>query len=317
MKITGEMHFAKALGELKSRGVDLRDVTAGELYELCAACRRCASPFSDVDAELAERPIEVCKGVWFWPLTAGAQVWLQEFAARWWGRGSKRWQWATVYALRHAREREAFTALTDRWRAEAAILRCALTLPLHGDELTAAIERAYGIDPHALRLRDRARPSNEGAQKDFASLVARLEVQSGIPRETWLWERSLGYLLKAYGDLHAFAAAYAPDRRARERMRDELDEAMTDLAQMRAAIFRRVSESAKREEQEHAADGDGDDADAENQVADGEAADGGVVLDEQPAGHAHEEGVVGAGVSVCGEVVHDGADCITNGGRNQ
>ena len=324
MQITAQMHFEKALRQLRERGVEVGDLTPGEVFALCEACRRCASPFSDVDAELAERPVFVCRGVWLWPLTAGAQVWLSEYAAKWWRRESLRWRWAQVYALRHARERDAFVGLTDRWRAEAAVLRCALTLPVHGEELTAAMARAYGIDPHALRSGRASRPRRAaarrdasphpapGARHDFASLVARLEVESGIPRETWLWGRSLGYMLKAYYELHAFAAAYARDGQARERMRDELDEAMGELAKVRAAIVRRVLGSKESEAERKKADGGGDDAEADREVAEGEAAGGGGVLDEQPAGHPDEEGVVGGGGPADGAVVHDGGDYSTS-----
>ena len=317
MAITAQMHFAKALQQLRERGVEAGALTPAELFELCEACRRCASPFSDVDAELAERPVFVCRGVWLWPLTAGAQVWLCECAAKWWRRESLRWRWAQVYALRHARERDAFVGLTDRWRAEAAVLRCALTLPVHGEELTAAMARAYGIDMRAAR-RPRT-PKDGGARHDFASLVARLEAESGIPRDTWLWGRSLGYMIKAYHELHAFAAAYARDGQARERMRDELDEAMSALAQVRAAIVRRVEGSDGREDGGEDGDGSGGDAEADGEVAEGErdgiaaCGTGGGVVDEQPAGHSQEEGVVGVGGSGGGAVVHDGADYSKSG----
>lgn len=325
MKITGEMHFAKALQELERSGVDMRAVTPGELYALAEASRRCADPFAAVNAELAGEPVQVGRGVWLWPLTIGAQVWLEEHAWRWWRTESRMGILAMAYAMRNARDPQAFEIATERWSATGRVLRSALSLPARLEELTAAICRANGIDPHALRLRDRARPSGGGARKDFASLVSRLEAESGLPRETWLWGRSLGYVLKAYGELHAFASAFAGKRREMDRMLDELNEAMTGLAKVKAGIFRRVTESAEREDQKDAAHGNGDDGDADGEVATpktaGRAASGApptVVLDEQAAGQAHEEGVVGAGDSGGGvDIVHDGADCSISGGLKQ
>lgn len=318
MEITGEMHFAKALAGLRQGGVDVRDMTPDELYALAEASRRCADPFTAVNAELAGHPVRVSEGVWFWPPTVGATIWLREFAARWWRPGTERWLWAQAYALRHGREREAFAALTVRWRAEAAVLRCALTLPVRGGELSAAMMRAFGTDPHTAGLRDRPRPSGGSALRDFSALVARLEAVSGIPRETWLWERSLDYVLKAYGELHDFAEA-AQGRAGGAKMRDELDEEMEALKRTEAAILRRVRGSAEREGQKHDGDGGGDDRKADREVAAGEAAGGrSVALDEHSAGQAEEEGVVGAGGSGGGVgIVHDGADCSTTGGLNQ
>ena len=315
MKITGEMHFAKALDSLKAAGVEITALEPGELYALAEASRRCANPFSEVNAELADRPVRVCDGVWLWPPTAGAIVWLETYAAEWWGRGSARWRWAQVYALMHARERDAFSRLTSRAKAGAAVLWCALRLPISGAELVAAIRRAYGADEVPMA------PEEKESHVNFAAMVARLEAVSGIPRETWLWQRSYDYLLKAYTAMHDFAAAYATNGKHRESMRDELDEAMSAMARTRAAIVRRVEESAAGK-----ADADGgkrndEDDEADGDVAGGAAAAGGFVGEKHSAGHAHQEvvageGDVGGGGGVVG-VVHDGADYSRIGGGNQ
>ena len=78
MKITGQMHFAKALVELKKRGVAMKDVKPEELYALAEASRRCADPFREVNADAAGFPVRVSEGGWFWKLTIGAGVWLDE-----------------------------------------------------------------------------------------------------------------------------------------------------------------------------------------------------------------------------------------------
>ena len=252
MRITGEMHFAKTLAALEAAGVPRDALKPGELYALAQAAARCANPFSEVNAELAERPVAVCKGVWLWPPTVGAMIWLTECAAKWWKEGSLRFHWAHVYALVHAREPEAFARLTDRWVAWRAVMGCALRLAVHGRELAAAIRKAYGEEDDSLELGAKslelkAQSSNTNAQcaTDFARIVARLEVESGIPRSTWLWGRSLMYVYTAYSEMRSFAAACA-GKGGPGRMTDELDEALTNLAKVKAGIVRRVREVSRQ-----------------------------------------------------------------------
>ena len=99
MKITGQMHFAKALVELKKRGVAMKDVKPEELYALAEASRRCADPFREVNADAAGFPVRVSEGVWFWKLTIGAGVWLDEVEEMLGGGKSERYRLAMVYAL--------------------------------------------------------------------------------------------------------------------------------------------------------------------------------------------------------------------------
>lgn len=250
MKITGEMHFAKALAALEAAGVSRNALKPGELYALAHAAARCANPFSEVNAELADRPIFVCRGVWLWPPTAGAMIWLTEFAAKWWKGDSLRFHWAHVYALIHARDPVAFAPLTDKWVALRAVMGCALRLAVHGRELAAAIRKAYGEEVGAGEKSGRKNPptptknSNSQHATDFAQIVARLEVQSGIPRSAWLWERSLLYVYTAYSEMRSFAAACS-GKGGEGRMIDEFDEALTNLAKVKAAIMRRVREELR------------------------------------------------------------------------
>lgn len=238
-----DTRFAQEADFLRRRGISLSDLSAGEVAAFVHAVERVCSPYTDVNAELVERPVAVCEGVWFWPPTAGAQIWLDEYAAQWWPKGSMRWKWAVVYALRNARDKDAFAPLTTRRRAEAAIVKCALALPVHGAELQAAVDAAYGVARHdAPRPRKtRAERLREQAQTDFASIVARLEVESGIARDAWLWGRSLVYTMTAYAEMHEFAAAFsAGGGKGRSRMMDEMDDALRNLARVKEAIVRRV-----------------------------------------------------------------------------
>lgn len=257
-----ELRLDKERQDLRERhGIALDDMTAGEIAALVHAVQRVCSPFTDVNAELVERPVPVCRGVWFWRITAGAQIWLDEYAAKWWAKDSLRFRWAQVYALMNARDAGAFAPLTTRPRAEAAIVACALRLPVSGRELQDAIERAYGVDPADAPKPPKswqARIEAE-AQADFAAIVARLEVQSGIPRTAWLWDRSLVYAMKAYVEMHEFAAAFAAGEGQRRRMVDEMDEALSNLARTKAAIVARVeNERAKAKAEADADAGKGD-----------------------------------------------------------
>ena len=240
-----ELRFQKEAQSLRERhGIGMDDLTAGELAALVHAVERVCSPYTDMNVELVERPVFVCKGVWFWRPTAGAQIWLDEYAAKWWPKKSRRWKWAQVYALKNARDAEAFAPLVTRWEAEKAIVACALRLPVHGAELQDAINRAYGIMPHDAprKARSRVERMRAEAETDFAAIVARLEVESGIPRSIWLWERSIVYAMNAYCQMHEFAAAFSMSGKDRSRMVDELDDAMRNLAAVKAAIVRGVQD---------------------------------------------------------------------------
>ena len=121
MKITGQMHFAKALQQLRRQGVELADVTSDELYGLAAAARRCADPFREVNADAAGFPVRVCEGVWFWKLTIGASVWLDEVEEMLGGGTSPRYRLAMIHALVHSREPEAFAGLDTENKVMRAV----------------------------------------------------------------------------------------------------------------------------------------------------------------------------------------------------
>ena len=228
----------RELRDLEERyGASVGDLTADELERLVLACRRVERPFSNVNMALVERPVRVCEGVYLWPITAGAQIWLEEFAAEWWKPDSMMYKWARVYALAHAREPEAFASLQDKPSARKAIVKTLLRFACHGAELQDAVDRCYGIRDQVAP--EKKRKSEVRAQTDFASLVARLEVESGIPAGTWLWGRSMVQTMTAYVELHEFAAAFSAGG-DRKRMKDELDEAINDLARLKRDIHVRL-----------------------------------------------------------------------------
>ena len=220
----------------ESLGIGMGDLTTDEITALVFACARVDNPYSFVNAELVEKPIFVCKGVYLWPITAGAQVWLNEYAAPWWGEGSAMYRWARVFALVNARNPDAFDGLDTKTKARAKILKCALRLVCHQRELSAAVSMAYGEHPHECPKKPN--DNDESAATDFAALVARLEVASGIQAKTWLWGKSVVGMMKSYVQLSQLQVAVFGKRN--EEADAELDAAVENLARVCAAITERV-----------------------------------------------------------------------------
>lgn len=239
MKITGQMHFAKALQQLRKQGVELADVTPAELYGLAEAARRCADPFREVNADAAGFPVRVCEGVWFWKLTIGASVWLDEVSPMLGGGTSPRYRLAMIHALVHSREPEAFAGLDTEPKVMRAVRATMRRIHATPEEVNRAIDVVLGLRPNAGGPRSRAADSATAA--DWAALCVRLETQTGIPAAEWMWKRSGAYAILAYNDLHEFARAYSGGGPA-ERMQDELDDAMCALRVAAAAIEKRVRE---------------------------------------------------------------------------
>ena len=104
------------------------------------------------------------------------------------------------------------------------------------EEVNLALDEVLGLKPRAARRR-----SEDGAAADWAALCARLETQTGIPADEWMWKRSGAYAILAYNDLHEFARAYSGGRGGH--MTDELDEAMTALRSLTAQIVKKAKET--------------------------------------------------------------------------
>ena len=236
MKITGQMHFAKALQQLRRQGVEPGDATPEELYELAEAARRCADPFREVNADAAGFPVRVCEGVWFWKLTIGASVWLDEVEDVLGGGRSPKYRLAMIYALVHSRDAEAFRTLDAEPRIMRAVKATMRTIHSTPEEVNLSIDKVLGT-----RVRARYRAATSAAAADWAAICARLEAQSGIPAEEWMWKRSGAYAILAYNDLHEFARAYSGGSGG-GRMLDELDDAMTALRLVSSRIEKRVKE---------------------------------------------------------------------------
>lgn len=222
------------IAKLSSQGVAAGDLLPGEMEALVHACDRMASPFSAVNVEAAGFPVRVSEGVTLWRLSVGAIVWLDEFAARWWGEGSEAFKWATVYAMRHGRDRGAFSGLVEEEAAYRAVRDDAVTVDCTEDEIAAAMGRFHvgGAD---------APPPPRGgwrAQTDWRALVQDLAARTGIDEQAWAWGRSAEECAAVFHRHCEFAAASGGARVPR--MRDELDRATTHLARVEAGIVGRV-----------------------------------------------------------------------------
>lgn len=230
-----ERIFARALSDLRSRmGVGLADLTADEVVALVKACERVADPFRDVNADAAGMPVRVAKDVWFWPLTIGAVVWLEETADRWWAEDPRRYRNALVYAALNARTPGAF-APAEKSDVERNVRAALRTVTATSDEVDAALERVLGIASCASR-RDGEEAVAE-TSTSWAHLLAKIEASTGIRREHWLWGVSYRETLRAYHEARQVAAASGS--RAPE-MLDELDEATNALQRIKVNIMKRV-----------------------------------------------------------------------------
>ena len=241
---TAHPHLENALRDLRDRfGAEASALTANEMFDLVECVRRAESPFAEVNADAIGFPVKVCEGVYLWRLTAGASAWLDAYAGVWWGgeRDGKRYFWALCYALANARSKEAFVGLDTPQKAQEAIRQFVLRVPATQKELALAVDKVLGRAADEDDPKSGVTPPKDNAL-DWASLVARLEGQSGIRADEWLWGRSAGYCVRAYNDLGAFADRYgaAAGNGEQRRMRDLLDEAMDALARCKARIGRRI-----------------------------------------------------------------------------
>jgi len=241
------LRLKSVLQDFKDQGITAADMTADELEALVHAVERVNNPYSDINADLCEQPVKVCKGVYLWPLTAGALMWLEEYAAAWWKKGSSMYRWAQTYALANARNPNAFIDLTDKWTARKAIVKTALRFACHRAELAVAKNRCYGLRPHDVKENTPAGAPDEQAA-NFAHFAAMLEVESGIPAKSWLFGKSLEDLVTTYRRMANLKNAFG-GAEAAEKMTFELNDALSNLARVKSMIHGRITaERASREQ---------------------------------------------------------------------
>ena len=241
------LRLKSVLQDFRDQGITAADMTADELEALVHAVERVNNPYSDINADLCEQPVKVCKGLYLWPLTAGAYMWLEEYASAWWKKGTAMYRWAQAYALYHAREPEAFTKLTDKWTARRAIVKTALRFTCHRSELAVAKNLCYGV--RQFDVEDPKPPTAPDEQAtDLAHFAVMLEAESGIPAKSWLFGKSLATMVKTYSRMKSLKNAFG-GADAAEKMTFELNDALSNLANVKSMIFERITaERAKREQ---------------------------------------------------------------------
>lgn len=227
--------LAQALERLKTqRGISIADFTADELAEFVLAAEKVENPFADVNADAVGLPVRVCEGVYFWRLTLGASVWLDTYAEKWWSTKSEKYRLALIYALIHGREKAAFIGLDTERAASKAIRATMATVMATAEEINLALDIVLRLKPDTREKKSAV----TRAAKDWAKMLRRLETQSGIKADEWLWGKSANYTVKSYLDLHEFAEAYSGGKSGH--MRDELDEAQEALNRVAVKVMRRV-----------------------------------------------------------------------------
>lgn len=241
------LRLQSVLQDFRDQGITAADMTADEIEALVHACERVNNPYTDINADLCEKPVQVCKGVYLWPLTAGAFMWLEEYASKWWRGGTAMYRWAQIYALYNARRPDAFRHLTSKWDARTAIVRTMLRFTCHRAELTVAKNRCYGLGQYDVAEKTAKRAPDEQAT-DLAHFAAMLEVESGIPAKTWLFGKSLTVMVKTYRKMCAIRNALG-GAEGSEKMSFELNDALANLANVKSMIFSRIErERAKPDE---------------------------------------------------------------------
>lgn len=248
------LRFQCEIDALRQKGITMNDLTGDEIEALVEAVARVRNPFTEVNADALRNPLYDRNGVVLYPLTIGAVVWLEEYARRWWGNSPKAYFWAIVFALIHSREKGVFEEYSkSEESAYNAIKNEGLKLCVCEDELADAIDAALNF----RRPDDGRRRENDEREAgvDWAQIILTLEVNSGIPAEKWIWERSADYAVRAYKQL-ADKIQRMGGGKPPPRAKDELDHAMNALARVRAGIIERIE--AERAASQEAEGGSGE-----------------------------------------------------------
>lgn len=235
-----ELRFATELGALESEcGIKATDILPDELAALLDACRLVDHPFSFSKAHLFDLPARAGNLV-LRPLSIGACVWYQHMLQNFDFSADRRF-WCLVYALAYGRNAEAFEAMYDKAHAEATVLEMCRTITCTKEELEEAVDMVLARESNQ---REQPKTGEQPQDADWEGLVAQLEVQSGILREEWLWGRSRESTLKTYREMKNLLQRMAGSPKGAQAEK-ELDDAIANLARVKAQIYRRVKGLAK------------------------------------------------------------------------
>lgn len=239
------------LADLRDRyRVDISGLSPEEIIKLVHACEKMSDPFCGDNRALLDFPIESTCGIKFYSLSLGASIWLNEYANAWWGSGKNEFinSWAWFYALAHSRDKFAFQNLTDRSETFDLIKTWALSLNCPQNELEYIFKTLVGADDGddgdtEKKEKETEEEEGEKVSINYTEIVSRLEAETGIPADQWLWGRSLYQTIKTYDESQRMIALRFGE--TLNPLKDELSEAVNSLAKIKRDIWVRMNGEKK------------------------------------------------------------------------
>lgn len=217
------------LSELKKRwGVE---PTVEEAIWIVRLCERVMCPCEGERSDLCGIPVRAgISDVYLWPLTIGAAVWYQDYAAKWWADNQERMTMALGFALANGRDKSLMRAASlGRESSEKVIKDWAVSLTCTREELEAAFDEI--LPP--------SKPSGEPnpPKIDWEQIVGEIEAISGIACDHWLWDMSKEATLRAWHRARSVQIARGGGTPGTSVL-DPLNVALQELAEAKASIIK-------------------------------------------------------------------------------
>lgn len=219
------------LRELRERwGVE---PTVEEAIWIVRLCERVMCPCEGERSDLCGIPVRAgISGVFLWPLTIGAAVWYQDYAAKWWNDNQERMTMALGFALANGRDCKMMRAASlGRESAEKVIRNWAESLTCTREELEAAFDEVLP----AAKPSDGKQPNPQ--KIDWEQIVGEIEAVSGIACDHWLWDMSKEATLRAWHRARSVMIARAGGSVGTSVL-DPLNIALQELAEAKAEIIK-------------------------------------------------------------------------------
>lgn len=162
-----------------------------------------ATRLTPSDAPLLDLPI-IVGNAWLWPLTLGANAWLDNYARPLWGGhaasrafpGSERLQiLCYAFAMAHSRRPEIFLPLTRPGKIIWRVCYWASGLGVTVRELSAVVDRLLGLDADPVDIPTPAEAARAGSVSvppapGYGSIIGMLCHFYGQTPAHWLWQES-------------------------------------------------------------------------------------------------------------------------------
>lgn len=220
------------LRELKDRwGVE---PTIEESIWIVRLCERVLCPCIGERSDLCGIPVRVgISSVYLWPLTIGAAVWYQDYAAKWWEDSRERMTMALGFALACGRDKNQMRDASLGSESAAKLIRnWAATLTCTREELEAALDDVLP----ATKPKPQADRDKNPSSIDWEQIVGEIEAISGIPCDHWLWDISKEATLRAWHRARSVMIAQYGGS-AGTSVLDPLNVALQELAEAKSSII--------------------------------------------------------------------------------